>query len=196
MGTRLDDLALDQLFRTARTYNRFKPDPVDDQTIRNLYDLLKWGPTAFNSQPSRYVFLKSPEAKARLAPALSSSNREKTVNAPLNVVVAYDRKFFEHLPKLTAAPNAKELFEQNPQLIEPTLLRNGSLQAGYLVLAARALGLDVGVLTGFKADLVNQEFFPDGRYEVNLIANIGYGENNSLYPRAHRFAFEDVAEIV
>jgi len=88
------------------------------------------------------------------------------------------------------------LFEQNPQLIEPTLLRNGSLQAGYLVLAARALGLDVGVLTGFKADLVNQEFFPDGRYEVNLIANIGYGENNSLYPRAHRFAFEDVAEIV
>ena len=196
MGSRLDDPTLDQLFRHARTFNGFKPDPISDDTIRNLYDLVKWGPTAFNSQPSRYLFLRSPEAKARLAPALSSSNREKTVHAPLNIVLAYDTRFFEHLPTLTASPNAKELFENHPALVEPTLLRNGSLQGGYLVLAARALGLDVGVITGFKPELVNQEFFPDGRYVVNVIANVGYGDETSLRPRAHRFAFEEVAEIL
>lgn len=196
MGSRLDDLALDQLFRNARTYNGFKPDPVSDQTVRDLYDLVKWGPTAFNSQPSRYLFLRSAEAKARLAPALSSSNRDKTVNAPLNVILAYDSRFFEHLPSLTAAPNARELFEQNPGLVEPTLLRNGGLQAGYLVLAARSLGLDIGVITGFKAELVNQEFFPDGRYQVNVIANIGHGDAASLRPRAHRFPFDEVAQIL
>lgn len=196
MGSRLDDRALDQLFRNARTFNGFKPEPVGDDTVRHLYDLVKWGPTAFNSQPSRFLFLRSAEAKARLAPALSSSNRDKTVKTPLNVIVAYDTRFFEHLPSLTASPNAKELFESHPELIEPTLLRNGSLQAGYLVLAARSLGLDIGVLTGFKADLVNQEFFPDGRYQVNVIANLGYGDEASLRPRAHRLTFEDVAQIL
>lgn len=196
MGSRLDDQALDQLFRTARTYNRFKPDPVSDETIHQLYDLLKWGPTAFNSQPSRYVFIRSQAAKDRLGPALSSSNREKTLQAPLNVIIGYDTRFFEHLPRLTAAPKAKELFEQYPDLIEPTLIRNGSLQAGYLVLAARALGLDVGVLTGFKSEVVNQEFFANGKFGVNLIANLGYGDANSLYPRGPRFAFEEVGEIL
>jgi nitroreductase len=196
MTARLDDAALDRLFRSARTYNGFRPDPVDDDTVHALYDLVKWGPTAFNSQPSRYVFVRSAVAKARLAPALSSSNRGKTVNAPLNVILAYDALFFEHLPGLTASPAAKEMFEENPGLVEPTLLRNAGLQAGYLVLAARALGLDVGLMTGFKAELVNQEFFPDGRYRVNIIANLGYGDDASLRPRARRFAFEEVAQII
>lgn len=196
MGSRLDDRALDQLFREARTYNGFSPEPVSDDTIRQLYDLVKWGPTAFNSQPSRYLFIKSQAAKEKLAPALSSSNRDKTLNAPLNIVLAYDTQFFEHLPALTASPNAKELFESNPSLIEPTVLRNGSLQGGYLVLAARALGLDIGVITGFKADLVNEAFFPDGRYHVNVIANVGYGDAASLRPRAHRFGFDEVAQIL
>lgn len=196
MTARLDDAALDQLFRNARTYNGFKPDAVDDDTVHALYDLLKWGPTAFNSQPSRYVFIRSAVAKSRLAPALSSSNRGKTVNAPLNVILAYDTRFFEHLPELTASPHAKDLFLDNPALVEPTLLRNSGLQVGYLVLAARALGLDIGLMTGFKADLVNQEFFPDGRYQVNVIANIGYGDKASLVPRARRFAFDEVAQIL
>lgn len=196
MGSRLDDRALDQLFRSARTYHGFSPQSVSDDTIRQLYDLVKWGPTAFNSQPSRYLFIKSQAAKEKLAPALSSSNRDKTLNAPLNIVLAYDTKFFEHLPSLTASPTAKELFENNPSLVEPTILRNGSLQGGYLVLAARALGLDIGVITGFKAELVNEAFFPDGRYQVNVIANVGYGDEASVRPRAHRFAFEDVAQIL
>jgi nitroreductase len=196
LGSPLDDRALDQLFRSARTFNGFSPEPLSDDTVRQLYDLVKWGPTAFNSQPSRYLFLKSPEAKEKLAPALSSSNREKTLNAPLNVILAYDARFFEHLPTLTASPNARELFENNPSLVEPTALRNGSLQGGYLVLAARALGLDVGVITGFKADLVDQAFFPDTSFHVNVIANIGYGDTASLKPRAHRFAFEEVAQIL
>lgn len=196
MGQRLEERALNQLFRTARTYNGFKADPISDETIHELYDLVKWGPTAFNSQPSRYLFLRSREAKEKLEPALSSSNKDKTMNAPLNVIVAYDTHFFDHLPLLTASPNAKDLFQKYPEIIEPTLLRNGSLQAGYLVLATRSLGLDIGVLTGFKSELVNQAFFPDGRYQVNLIANIGYGDDASLKPRAHRFEFDDVAKIL
>lgn len=196
MGSRLDDRALDQLFRSARTFNGFSPESVSDDTVRQLYDLVKWGPTAFNSQPSRYLFLKSPDAKEKLAPALSSSNRDKTLSAPLNVILAYDTRFFEHLPALTASPNARELFENNPSLVGPTVLRNGSLQGGYLVLAARALGLDIGVITGFKVDLVNEAFFPDGRFHVNVIANVGYGDAASLRPRAHRFAFEEVAQIL
>lgn len=196
MGAPLDERTLDQLFRSARTYNGFSSQPVTDATVHALYDLVKWGPTAFNSQPSRYVFLRSAAAKERLAPALSSSNREKTLKAPVVLILANDTRFFEHLPKLTASPSAKALFEDNPQLVEPTLLRNGSLQAGYLILAARALGLDIGVMTGFKADPVNKEFFPDGRYQVNLIANLGYGEEASLRPRAYRFGFEEVAQIL
>ena len=186
---------LDQLFRDARTFNGFKSTPVDDDIIHQLYDLVKWGPTAFNSQPSRYVFIRSTEAKEKLAPALSSSNREKTVKAPLNVLIAYDTKFFEHLPNLTASPNAQTLFTDHPELVEPTLLRNSSLQTGYLVIAARALGLDVGVMTGFNNELVNQAFFPDGRYRTNVIANIGYSETSSLKPRGYRFTFEEVATI-
>lgn len=196
MGAPLNDQVLDQLFRTARTYNGFSSDPIPESLIRELYDLVKWGPTAFNSQPSRYLFIQSQEAKEQLAPALSSSNREKTLAAPLNVVVAYDSRFHEYLPELTAAPKARELFESAPGLIEPTALRSGSLQAAYLVLAARALGLDVGVITGFKADQVESAFFPDGRFKVNVIANIGYGDPASVRPRAKRFAFEEVARLL
>jgi 3-hydroxypropanoate dehydrogenase len=196
MSTPLDSHALDQLFRKARTFNGFKPLPVSDETVRALYELVKWGPTAFNSQPSRYVFLRSAEAKSRLAPALSTNNREKTVKAPLNVIVAYDTRFFEYLPALSASPKAKGLFEDNPNLVEPTVLRNGSLQTGYLVIAARSLGLDIGVMTGFNAELVNREFFPDGRYKVNVIANLGYGDDASVSPRAHRLPFDEVAKIL
>jgi nitroreductase len=195
MSTPLDSHLLDQLFRKARTFNGFKPLPVSDDTIHALYELVKWGPTAFNSQPSRYIFLRSAEAKSRLAPALSTGNREKTVKAPLNVIIAYDTRFFEHLPTLSA-PKAKSLFEDNPSLVEPTALRNGSLQAAYFLIAARSLGLDIGAMTGFNADLVNREFFPDGRNKVNIITNLGYGDETSVSPRAHRFSFDEVAKIL
>jgi len=196
MASHLDENALDQLFRKARTFNKFKPDLVSDETVHQLYDLLKWGPTAFNTLPARFVFVRSPEAKERLAPALASSNKVKTLAAPLTVIIAYDTRFYEHLPKLCAVPNAKTIFENAPDMVAPTALRNGSLQGAYLILAARALGLDVGPMSGFNPDVVNETFFPDRRYEVNFIANLGYGESTAVYPRAYRFEFNEVAQII
>lgn len=192
MGTPLNQQALDQLFLNARTYGKFEATPVDDATLQRLYDLLKWGPTAFNSQPARYVFVRSAEAKARLEPALSPGNKEKTLAAPVTVIVAQDTRFFEHV----ANPKVRENFEANAHLVEPTIARNSSLQAAYLILAARALGLDVGPMSGFDAGALNQAFFPDGRYKVNLIANLGYGVADSPAPRAGRLGFAEVAEIV
>lgn len=195
MASRLSDSALDQLFRKARTFNRFHPEPVSDDVIHALYELIKWGPTAFNAQPARYVFLRSDEAKARLAPALSSGNRDKTVNAPVVVLVAYDTAFHEHLPAQFPSYDAKPLFDGNPALIEPTALRNGSLQGAYLILAARALRLDVGPMSGFNPEAVNREFFSDGRYRVNFIANLGYGDPDSVYPRGPRLAFDQAVQL-
>lgn len=192
MGTPIDQAALDQLFVHARTYGKFEPTPVSDDTLQQLYDLLKWGPTAFNSQPGRYLFLRSPEAKARLAPALSAGNKEKTLAAPVTVIVAQDTRFFEHV----ANPKIRENFETNPHLVEPTIARNSSLQAAYLFIAARALGLDVGPMSGFNAEVLNQAFFPDGRYKVNLIANLGYGLADSPAPRAGRLGFDEVVQVL
>lgn len=196
MSTTLSDAALDQLFRNARTFSSFLPRPVDDATITALYDLLKWGPTAFNAQPARYVFVRSEEAKARLAPALSAGNRDKTLAAPATVLIAYDTRFFEHLPQQFPAYDAKSLFEANPGLVDPTATRNGSLQGAYLILAARALGLDVGPMSGFDAAALNQEFFPDGRYRINFIANLGYGDTSALFPRNPRLEFEQAVTVL
>ncbi|NMG36767.1 malonic semialdehyde reductase [Azoarcus sp. TTM-91] len=192
MGTPLHQAALDQLFVQARTYGKFEATAVGDETLQQLYELLKWGPTAFNAQPGRYVFVRSAEAKARLEPALSAGNKEKTLAAPVTVIVAQDSRFFEHV----ANPKIRELFEANPALVDPTAFRNSSLQAAYLIVAARALGLDVGPMSGFNADLLNQTFFPDGRYKVNLIANLGYGLAGSPAPRAERLGFEQVVEVL
>lgn len=196
MSAALPDTALDQLFRNARTYNAFTSKAVSDETLRELYDLLKWGPTAFNAQPARYVFLRSAQAKERLRPALSSGNLDKTIAAPVTVIVAGDTRFYDHLPTQFPAYDAKPLYEANPALIEPTIQRNGSLQGAYLILAARSLGLDVGPMSGFKADVVDQAFFPDGRWKVNFLANLGYGDAASLRPRGPRLGFDEVAQIV
>ncbi|WP_197539838.1 malonic semialdehyde reductase [Janthinobacterium agaricidamnosum] len=192
----LHDTALDQLFRKARSVSRFQDRAIDDDTIAELYDLLKWGPTAFNAQPGRYVVLRSDQAKQRLAPALSSGNRDKTLAAPAVVIVAYDHQFFEHLPQQFPAYDAKPLFVANPGLVEPTVLRNGSLQGAYLILAARALGLDAGPMSGFDAAAVNREFFPDGRYRANFIVNLGYGEPDSTFPRGPRLSFEQAVSVL
>jgi 3-hydroxypropanoate dehydrogenase len=195
----LDDAALDRLFRSARSIHTFKPEPLTDETLGRLYDLLKWGPTAFNSQPGRYVFVRSLGGKARLAPALSAGNRDKTLAAPVTAIVAYDVKFYERLPEDN--PKVRDLYSSSPgspaaALAESTAFRNGTLQGAYLLLAARALGLDVGPMSGFDADAVNREFFPEGRHRANFLVNIGYANDNVPRPRGPRFEFADVVEVV
>jgi 3-hydroxypropanoate dehydrogenase len=161
-----------------------------------LYDLLKWGPTAFNCQPARFVFVRSIEGKARLLPSLSTANKEKTAKAPVTAIVAYDRQFFEHLPEQYPSARVQELFTGNAGLAESTAFRNGTLQGAYLLFAARALGLAVGPMSGFNPDAVDREFFPDGRYRTNFLANIGYADDSAPRPRGPRFEFGDVADIL
>jgi len=192
----IDDVTLDRLFRSARSVHTFKPDPVSDSTLRSLYDLLKWGPTAFNSQPARYVFLRSAEAKARLAPTLSGSNRDKTLKAPVTVIVAYDLKFFSDHPDEAAKAQMTKIYADNAELAAATAFRNGTLQGAYLIIAARAFGLTVGPMSGFDANAVNREFFPDGRYQANFLANLGYADETPPRPRGPRFDFDHVAKVL
>lgn len=196
MSTPLPSEALDQLFRDGRSLHTYTDRPVTDQTVRQLYELLRLGPTGFNAQPARYVFVRSPQAKARLAPALSSSNRAKTLAAPMTVIVAYDARFFDRLPQLFPSYDARPLFEASAALTQQTAERNASLQAAYLILAARALGLDAGPMSGFNADAVDREFFPDGQGHALFVINLGYGERSQLRPRLARLSFEDAAQIV
>ncbi|MFZ2391116.1 malonic semialdehyde reductase [Rhodoferax sp.] len=192
----LHDGALNQLFRHARTVHAFRPDPISDATLHQLYELLKWAPTAFNAQPARWVFVRSPQAKAKLQPALSAGNQAQTLAAPVTVIVAQDTQFYQHLPEQFPAYDAKPLFEGNAALAQATATRNSSLQGAYLTLAARALGLDAGPQSGFDAQAVNQAFFPDGRYQVNFLVNLGLADPAGIFPRGPRLAFDDVAKIV
>jgi 3-hydroxypropanoate dehydrogenase len=192
----LPDASLKQLFTDARTVNGFQNVPVSDATLHALYDLLKWGPTAFNAQPARYVFVRSAEAKEKLKPALSPGNVAQTLAASVTVIVAQDTRFYEHLPTQFPAYNAKPLFEANAQLTEQTAARNSSLQGAYLILAARALGLDVGPQSGFNPELVNKAFFPDGRYTVNFLVNLGVADPVGIRPRNARLPFNEVAQIL
>ena len=192
----LSDAALDQLFRQARTVHAFKPEAVSDATLRQLYELFKWGPTAFNGQPGRYVFVKSAEAKAKLMPALSPGNVPQVESAAATVIVAYDTRFPEHLPTQFPGYDAKAVFDANPAIVEPAAFRNSSLQGAYLILAARALGLDSGAMSGFNPQAVNDALFPDGRFKVNFLLNIGVADPAGVYPRAPRLAFEEAAQIV
>lgn len=192
----LPDAALDQLFRNARTVHAFQPVPVGDDTLHALYELLKWGPTAFNAQPARYVFVRSAEAKERLRPALSSGNTAQSLAAAVTVIVAHDSRFYEHLPEQFPAYDAKPLFERSAELAQTTALRNSSLQGAYLVLAARSLGLDVGPQSGFNAELVDMTFFPDGRWRSNFLVNLGVADPAGTFARGPRLAFDDVAQIL
>jgi 3-hydroxypropanoate dehydrogenase len=193
----LNSNALDQLFRTARTYPSWQDRPVTDEQIQELYSLLKWGPTSMNCLPGRFVFLRTPEAKARLEPSLMAGNVDKVRQAPVTVIVAQDTRFYEHLPQLWPhSPNAREMFASNSVLAESTAFRNGALQGAYLILAARALGLDVGPMSGFDNAKVDAEFFPDGRFQSNFLANIGYGEESGLHARGPRLTFEEAVELL
>ncbi len=197
MPTRLPDPALDQLFRSARTQNGWTPETVADALLREVYDLLKLGPTSANCSPARFLFVVSQDAKEKLRPAMSAGNVDKTMAAPVTAIVGYDLQFFEHLPQLFPhEPTAKSWFTSSPALIEQTAFRNGTLQAAYLFMAARALGLDVGPMSGFDAEKVNAAFWPDGRTKVNLLCNIGYGDPSKVMDRSPRLAFDQACAII
>lgn len=192
----LDAAALDLLFRNARTHNGWLAKPVPDSLLAELHDLMKWGPTSANCWPLRVVFVKSPEAKARLVPLLMEGNRAKTQAAPVTALLGMDLDFPELLPKLFPHTDAKSWFAGNDALIEATAFRNSSLQGAYFMLAARALGLDCGPMSGFDAERVNAEFFAGTHVKTNFICNLGYGDAAALFPRSPRPDFADVCTIV
>lgn len=192
----LDDKVLDILFRTARTHSHWLQKDVSDVLLQAVFDLLKMGPTSANTSPARFLFVKTPEAKERLKPHLDKGNVEKTMNAPVTVIIAHDLEFYEHMPKLFPHTDAKSWFVGNESLIKSTAFRNGTLQGGYLIMAARALGLDCGPMSGFDAQGVKNEFFKGQNVEVNFLCNLGYGDHAKLFPRSPRFDFDDVCKIV
>lgn len=196
MSQALDDTALDTLFRNARTHNSWHDRAVPDELLIELYETLKWGPTSMNCTPARFVFVKSREAKERLRKALSPGNVDKTMAAPVTVIVAHDSRFYEHLPTLFPHSDGKALFEGNAELAATTMFRNGTLQGAYLILAARALGLDVGPMSGFNNARLDAEFFPDGRFRSNFLANLGFGDGRNQFPRGPRLDFDQAASII
>ncbi|MDP3252603.1 MAG: malonic semialdehyde reductase [Hydrogenophaga sp.] len=192
----LDAQALDLIFLKARTANGFTSDPVPESLLRQVYDIARMGPTSMNTQPTRYVFLNSPESRARLLPALTPGNLDKTRDAPVTVIVATDTKFFEFMPQVWHREGAKENFESNPALSEATAARNGTLGGAYFIIAARALGLDCGPMSGVDLNKVNAEFFPDGRWRANFLINLGQGDDSKLFDRNPRLSFEQACQIL
>lgn len=188
---------LDQISLQARTHNKWQDKPVPDDLLRQLADVMKMGPTSANQSPARIVFVRTPEAKKRLEPHLSEGNRAKTMAAPVCAIVGYDLKFYEHLPKLFPHAPAKTWFEGKPEpLIEASAFRNGTLQGAYLIIAARALGLDTGPMSGFDNAGVDREFFAGTAVKSNFLCNLGYGDPSGVFPRSPRFSFDEMASII
>jgi 3-hydroxypropanoate dehydrogenase len=196
MKTPISQEALDQLFYEGRTHSTWLPESVPVELLRKAYELARLGPTSANGSPARFVFLTTPGAKALLKPVLAPGNVEKTMAAPVTVIVAWDTEFHENLPRLFPQADIRSYFAGNKPLIEENAFRNSSLQAAYFILAARALGLDCGPMSGFDADKLNAAFFPDGKWKVNLICNLGYGDPSKLHPRNPRLSFEEAAVIL
>lgn len=191
----LDDQALATLFTEARTHNGWLDKPVDDTLLRRVYNLAKMGPTSANCSPGRFVFVKSPEAKEKLKPALSSGNLEKTMSAPVTVIAAVDSEFYEKLPTLFPHADARSWFTSSPAVADETAFRNATLQAGYMILAARALGLDTGAMSGFDKAKVDEAFFAGTSWKSNFLINIGYGDPAKLFGRLPRLSFEDACRF-
>jgi 3-hydroxypropanoate dehydrogenase len=192
----LDDAALNLLFTQARTHNAWQTRAISSVLIERLYDLAKMGPTSANCSPARLIFLQSDAAKARLKPALLASNVDKTMSAPVTVIIGSDQAFYERLPELFPHADAKSWFVGNQALIESTAFRNSSLQAAYVMLAARALGLDCGPMSGFDQAMVNAEFFAGSTVKSNFLINLGYGDATALFPRSPRLSFTDVCQVI
>ena len=193
---RLSDESLDQLFREARTHSSWRPEPVPVSVLQEIYELVRLGPTSANASPARFLFLTTDEAKSRLLPALMPGNVEKTQKAPVVVIVAWDTEFYEKLPQLFPQRDIRAVFVGNQALIDETVFRNSSLEGAYFILAARALGLDCGPMSGFDAGKVNAEFFPDGKWKANFLCNLGYGDPSGLFPRNPRLEFDEACRVL
>lgn len=218
MGNRLSEEGLDLLFRKAHTHGTWLDKPVSDDILRELYDLMKWGPTSANCSPARILFLRTPEAKQRLKPALAPGNVDKTMAAPVTAIIGYDMKFYDYLPILFPHTDARAWFADKPELAVITAQRNSSLQGAYFIMAARALGLDCGPMSGFDQAMVDheffpagksrnkpdnelerefqQEYFPDSHVKTNFLCNIGYGDPAKVYPRNPRLEFEEACKLL
>lgn len=194
-GQALTMQALDIIFKKARTANVFVDKSVSDNLLKEIYEIMKFGPTSANCCPLRIVFIKSKAGKEKLKPFLMEGNVEKTMAAPVTAILAYDTKFYENLPTLFPHTDAKSWFVGNDKLIAETAFRNSSLQGAYFMIAARAVGLDCGPMSGFDAEKLNAAFFPDGRFKVNFICNLGYADPAKIYPRNPRLPFENVCQI-
>jgi 3-hydroxypropanoate dehydrogenase len=196
MPTPLDDAALDQIFLKARTQNKWLDTPVSNEQLMALYDLMRWGPTSANSFPLRIVFVASPEAKQRLIPLVLEGNRQKVLTAPVTAILGYDTKFYDWLPRLFPHVDARAWFLDKPDFAATTAFRNSSLQGGYFIIAARAIGLECGPMSGFDNDAVDREFFPGGQIKSNFICALGHGDSAGLFPRSPRPNFGEVCSIV
>ncbi|MDX2263595.1 MAG: malonic semialdehyde reductase [Hyphomicrobiales bacterium] len=192
----IDQHALNQLFLEARTHNKWQDKPVTDGQLREIVDLMKMAPTSANQSPARIVFLKSADAKERLKPHLMPGNVEKTMTAPVVAIIGHDNEFYEHLPFLFPHADAKSWFVGNQPFIERSAFQNGTLQVAYFIMAARAIGLDTGPMTGFNNAGVDAEFFAGTPVKSNVLVNLGYGDPAGLFPRSPRFSFEQIAKIV
>ena len=187
---------LEQIFLAARTHNAWQDKDVSDKVLHELVDIMKMGPTSANCSPARLLFVRTDVAKQRLSPFLSEGNRKKTMTAPVCTIIGYDLDFYEHLPKLFPHDDAKSWFEGKPDHIATTAFRNGTLQGAYFILAARALGLDCGPMSGFDREMVDRTFFADGRVKSNFLCNLAYGDAGKLHPRSPRLDFEDACQAV
>ena len=211
MKNAIEDVALDVLFREARSYRAWLDEPVSDEILRQVYNLMRWAPTSANGSPARILFLRTKAAKERLLPALASGNVDKTMNAPVTAIIAHDLKFYEKLPQLLPHdPGMRDLFANAPELVDATAKRNSSLQGAYMILAARALGLDCGPMSGFDNAKVDEEFFgagksepnsaeeffPEGHIKSNFLCNLGYGDKSKLFARSPRLEFDQACTLL
>jgi len=197
MAKMLSDEALDMIFRQARSQNAWTAGEISNTLLQAVYDLMKWGPTSANSSPARFVFLVSHKAKERIKPHLSANNVNKVMTAPVCVIVAYDTEFYDKLPKLFPHnPDARSWFAKDKQVAEKNAFRNGSLQGAYFMIAARALGLDCGPMSGFNNEGVDREFFPDGKVKSNFICSIGHGDPKAVFARSPRLSFDEACKIL
>jgi 3-hydroxypropanoate dehydrogenase len=196
MTGQLDGAGIELLFTNARTHRSWTAERVEPDLLRRAWDLARMGPTSANCSPLRIVFVASSEAKARLRPALDPGNVDKTMTAPVTAIFAWDMRFYELMGKLAPRLDANEVFAGKAELILETAQRNGTLQAAYFILAARALGLDAGPMSGFDRAMVDREFFPDGRYRSNFLCNLGHGDPTRLHPRAARLEFEEACQLL
>lgn len=195
MTVNLDEATIGQLFTKARTHNGWVSESLDREILEKLYDIARWGPTSFNSSPARFIFLTSENSKSRLKPHLLPGNVDKTMTSPCCVIVAWDNRFFEKFTKLMPFIPAS-MFESQPELVQETAFRNSSLEGAYLIIAARALGLDVGPMQGFDRAGVDKEFFPNGGWTTNFLINIGHGDLTALRPRMPRLDFAEACEVL